>query len=32
MHSLVPEVEKNVDGIRVEHEGDADQSDDPDEK
>ena len=32
MESLIPEVEKNVQGIRVESEGDADQSDDPEEK
>ncbi|KAL9128502.1 MAG: hypothetical protein Q9217_002828 [Psora testacea] len=31
MESLVPEVEKNVQGIRVEKEEDADQSDDPEE-
>ena len=29
--SLIPEVEKNVQGIRVENEGDADKSDDPEE-
>ena len=30
-NSLVVEVEKNVQGIRVEKEGDADESDDPEE-
>ena len=29
--SLVPEVEKNVQGIKVEKEEDADKSDDPEE-
>ena len=29
--SLIPEIEKNVEGIRVENEWDADQSDDPEE-
>ena len=32
MHSsFVAEIEENVQGIRVEKEGDADQSDDPEE-
>lgn len=30
-YSLIPEVEKNVDGKRVEKEDEMDQSDDPDE-
>ena len=30
--SLIPEVEKNVRGIKVVNEEDADQSDDPDEQ
>lgn len=30
-NSLVPEVEKNVQGIKVENEWDADQSDDSEE-
>jgi len=30
-YSLIPEVEKNVDGERVEIEDEMDQSDDPDE-
>ena len=32
MESLIPEVEKNVQGIRVEQEGDADESDDSNEQ